>query len=108
MKKTIIIVGVVGLAAACCILGYSLGHRSAVKDQARFDMSVNLGLYRLLEAGNTNAVASKLRFLVYMDSDDYDRYCSGETVTPNFAKTLADAREIAAQERSRAVPVIAK
>ena len=105
MKKNVIIVGAaVTLAAVSCIVGYAVGQRSAVRDQDRFDLSVNLGLYRLLEKGDTNAVASKLRFLVYMDSD-YDSHFSSETVTAGFAKTLADARAIAAEERGQVVPV---
>ena len=106
MKKNVIIVGAaVTLAAVSCIVGYAVGQRSAVRDQDRFDLSVNLGLYRLLEKGDTNAVASKLRFLVYMDSDYYDSHFNSETVTAGFAKTLADARAIAAEERGQVVPV---
>jgi hypothetical protein len=106
MKKNVIIIVVaVTLAAVSCIFGYAVGHRSAVRDQDRFDMSVNLGLYRLLEKGDTNAVVSKLRFLVYMDSDYYDSHFGSETVTASFAKTLVDARAIAAEERRHVVPI---
>ena len=110
MRKTILrILLVVFLAVVCLtvyLLGYGRGHSAAVHDQLVFDLRYNLHLYRLAEAGDTNRLQSSLRFLVFSDSDYYDRYFGGETVTNQyFLRDLADARVIASIERPQLVSV---
>jgi hypothetical protein len=108
MRKIILRVLLVFVLAAVCLtiylIGYGRGHSAAVHDQLVFDLRSNLLLCRLGEEGDTNRLQSMIRFLVFCDSDYYDRYFSGETVTnKHFIKDLLDARAIASEERTQVV-----
>ena len=110
MRKVILRILLVFVLAGVCLtiyfIGYGRGHRAAVYDRLVYDVRADLHFYRLSEAGDTNQLQSTFRFCVFRDTDYYDRYFSGETVTNQyFLKDLADARVIASQERTQVVSV---
>ncbi len=108
-KITLRILLVFILLAVCVsayIIGYGRGHRAAVYDRLVYDVAADLHFYRLSVAGDTNQLQSVFRFCVFRDSDYYDRYFSGATVTnQHFIQELTDARVIASQERTNVVSV---
>src|SRR6185437_14480510 len=86
------------------IVGYGFGHKAAVRDETRFGILLYPSLYKLAEAGNTNDLQSKLRFLTFSASDYYDRYFSNEVDTnQSFLTHLAEARALASIERTQIV-----
>ena len=104
--RVLLVSGLVVVCLGAYIIGYGRGHRAAVYDRLVYDVRTDLHFYRLSEAGDTNQLQSTFRFCVFRDSDYYDRYFSGETVTNQyFLKDLADARVIASQERTQVVSV---
>jgi hypothetical protein len=97
---------ILALFSLCLVylVGYGTGHKSVVRDETKFGIISYLNLYQLAEAGNTNELQYKLRFLVYSASDYYDRYFSNEVVTnQSFLKRLAEARIVASTERTQVV-----
>jgi hypothetical protein len=92
------------LLSAACFAAYWRGHRDAMHDEVITNLRHNLTLYRLLKAGDTNLLASKLRFSVYAYADYYDRHFGGELISYQmFARDLSDAHTIANEERSNVV-----
>jgi hypothetical protein len=110
MRKIILRILLVLVLAVVCLtvylIGYGRGHRAAVYDRLLYDVGADLHFYSLSVAGDTNQLQSLFRFCVFRDSDYYDRYFSGVTVTnQHFIQELSDARAIASQERTQVVSV---
>ena len=96
------------LAVVCLggvyLIGYARGYKASVREETKFAVSLYLGLYKQDKAGNTNGLEDNLRMLVYCASDYYDTHFGSEKVTDkHFLKNLAEARAIAAQERTNIV-----
>src|ERR1700744_3475791 len=86
--------------------GYLLGREHArvavIRTYDENETALFLHLYKLAEAGDTNQLQNKLRFLVYASSDYYDRNFSNEIVAnESFLKTMAEAHSIASIERTQ-------
>ncbi|HTX22346.1 MAG TPA: hypothetical protein VMD27_10900 [Candidatus Aquilonibacter sp.] len=106
MLRILLMFVLIAVALTAYIIGYGRGHRAAVYDRLVYDVGADLHFYRLSVAGDTNQLQSLFRFCVFRDSDYYDRYFSGVTVTDQyFIQELADARAIANQERTNVVSV---
>ena len=110
MRKIIFRILLVFVLLAVCVsayvIGYGRGHRAAVYDRLVYDVAADLHFYRLSVAGDTNQLQSLFRFCVFRDSDYYDRYFSGMTITnQHFVQELSDIRAIANQERTNIVSV---
>lgn len=89
-----VVLGLILLSAAYFI-GYKRCQRVETHAHDILNLKINLGLYRLLERGDTNGLSAKLRFLLFWETDYYDKHCSGEWVTVLSKKDLMDARAIA-------------
>ena len=89
-----VVLGVILLSSAYFV-GYARCRRAESHAHDVLSLKENLGLYRLLERGDTNGLSEKLRFFVSMDIDYYDKHCSGEWATVLKAQDLRDARAIA-------------
>ena len=89
-----VILGVILLSSAYFV-GYARCRRVESHAHDVLSLKENLGLYRLLEHGDTNGLSEKLRFFVSLDIDYYDKHCSGEWATVLKAQDLRDARAIA-------------
>jgi hypothetical protein len=100
----ILIVVFIGLGAY--LLGRERARIAVIRTYDENETALFLNLYKLAEAGDTNQLQNKLRFLVYASSDYYDRNFSNEVVAnESFLKTLAEARAIASIERTQVVLV---
>ena len=104
--RVLLVLVVLAVFVSAYFIGYGRGHRAAVYDRLVYDVAADLHFYRLSVAGDTNQLQSLFRFCVFRDSDYYDRYFSGVTVTnQHFIQELTDARAIASQERTNVVSV---
>ena len=89
-----------GLALGCLLggfwVGQNHGYNDASKKDTKFAIVAFSNLYKLADAGHTNALRGKLQTLTYMYVMDYElRFSQDADTDPAFLKSLSEATTIA-------------
>ena len=97
MKKIILsLVVLVVVAVSCYFAGYKRGVGRIPQSAQRFRIGFGLRLYDLLESGDTNSAMQDIRFVLWSDTELYERLYGVPPTTNYFYKRFSDAKAITA------------